>query len=70
MHKIYFQNRSIVVCGKDGSALSDPNSVEFHMGEGFGIESLVDMFRLCSTIGRIVIPTSDEEGEPDLLSSN
>ena len=44
MHRIYFENRCIIICGPDEQALSDPNSVEFHFGGTISIHSLVAMF--------------------------
>ena len=32
MHKIYFEKRCIIICSPDEQALSDPNSIEFHIG--------------------------------------
>ena len=43
MHKIYFGKRSIVICAPDDEALSDPNSVEFHLGDKLDIHALVRM---------------------------
>ncbi len=61
MHKIYFEKRCIVICNGGDEALSDPNCVEFHPGEGPSLESLVRMFEVSGTLSRIYIPTSDTE---------
>ncbi len=58
MHKIYFEKRSIVICTPDETALTDPNSVEFHVGERIDIHALVGMFEASSTLSRIYIPTT------------
>lgn len=59
MHKIYFENRCIIICSPDEQALADPNSVEFHMGERISIHTLVDMFEASESLSRIYIPTED-----------
>ena len=61
MHRIYFEKRCIIICSPDDTALSDPNSVEFHIGDSFNIHMLVDMFESTDTIGRIYIPSPDIE---------
>lgn len=61
MHRIYFEKRCIIICSPDDTALSDPNSVEFHIGDSFNIHMLVDMFESTDTIGRIYIPSRDIE---------
>lgn len=61
MHKIYFENRAIIICTPDEEALSDPNAVEFHLGQKIDIHSLVHMFEVSSTILRIYIPTDNIE---------
>ena len=61
MHKIYFEKRCIVICAPDDEALSDPNSVEFHVGETVHIHSLVRMFEVQDTLSRIYIPSEDTE---------
>ena len=61
MHKIYFEKRCIVICAPTEEALSDPNSVEFHVGEVLDIHALVRMFEVQDTLSRIYIPTDDIE---------
>jgi len=61
MHKIYFEQRCIVICSKEESALSDPNSVEFHLADTIDIHTLVGLFECSATLSRIYIPTSDVE---------
>ena len=62
MHKIYFEKRCIIICSPSDEALSDPNSVEFHVGERIDIGSLVRMFEVQDTLSRIYIPSQDIEG--------
>ena len=62
MHKIYFKNRSIVICSPNDASLSDPNSIEWHPGGSFGMHDLVGLFHSSDTLSRIYIPTRDEEG--------
>lgn len=61
MHKIFFQKRCIIICEPSEQALSDPNSVEFHIGEHFNIHTLVDMFEASEALSRIYIPTDEPE---------
>ncbi|MDY6278048.1 MAG: NUDIX domain-containing protein [Bacteroidales bacterium] len=63
MHKIYFEKRCIVICRKNEALLSDPNSVEFHMGEKIDIHALVGMFEASATLARIYIPTDGRQEE-------
>lgn len=62
MHKIYFEKRCILICPPDEQALSDPNAVHFHLGEGTDVHALVNMFRVSPSLSRIDIPTDDVEG--------
>ena len=62
MHKIYLEKRCIVICSPEEPALSDPNSVELHLGETPDIASIVDMFETSAYLSRVYIPTTDIEG--------
>jgi ADP-ribose pyrophosphatase YjhB (NUDIX family) len=62
MHRIYLENRCMVICSPDEQALSDPNAVEFHPEGPEGIAALVDMFETSSSLARIYIPADDIEG--------
>lgn len=59
LHKIYFEKRCIVICGKDEQALADPNSVEYHIGGRIDLHALVGMFRSNAALMRIYVPTDD-----------
>ena len=61
MHKIYLEKRCMVICSPGEQALSDPNSIELHLGEDPDISSLVDMFETSESLSRIYIPTRDLE---------
>ncbi len=61
MHKIYFGKRCIVICSADDEQLSDPNSVEFHLGDRLDVSRLVTMFEVQDTLSRIYIPSDDTE---------
>jgi ADP-ribose pyrophosphatase YjhB (NUDIX family) len=61
MRKIYFEKRCIAICGPSEEALSDPNSVEFHVGDKIDIHALVGLFEASSTLSRIYIPTDNIE---------
>ena len=62
MHKIYLEKRCIIICSPDEPALSDPNSIELHLGHTPDIASIVDMFETSDNLSRIYIPTDDIEG--------
>ena len=61
MHKIYFEKRAIVICSPDDASLSDPNAVEFHIGDKLDLHTLVGMFETSDTLGRIYIPSTDTD---------
>lgn len=61
MHRIYFEKRCIIICEPSDQALSDPNAVEFHIGERISIHTLVAMFEASESLSRIYIPTEDTE---------
>lgn len=61
MHKIYFGKRSIILCPPGDEALSDSNSVEFHLGDNPDIGALVEMFEARDNLSRIYIPSADTE---------
>ena len=61
MHKIYFENRAIIICTPDDEALADPNSVEFHSDRPLDIHALVGMFEVSRSLTRIYIPSDDIE---------
>lgn len=59
MHRIYFEKRCIVICSPEDSALADPNSVEFYLGDKFDIHALVGMFEASATLMKIYIPSEN-----------
>jgi len=61
MHKIFFDRRAIVICTPGEEALTDPNAVEFHIGDSSGIVDMVGLFETSETLERIYIPASDPE---------
>lgn len=61
MHRIYFEKRCIIICDPSDQALSDPNSIEFHIGDQINIHTLVAMFEASESLSRIYIPTEDTE---------
>ena len=61
MHRIYFDRRMLVICGKEDAALSDPNAVVLHLGSRSDIGAVLEMFELSDTIERIHIPSGDVE---------
>lgn len=61
MHRIYFENRCIIICSPDDPALGDPNAVEFRIGEHLDIHTLVGMFEVPGNLQKIYIPSDDVE---------
>ena len=59
MHRIYFEKRCIIICGPEDQALSDPNAIQFKLGESIDIHNLVGMVEASPTLARVCIPTSD-----------
>ena len=62
MHRIYFEKRCIIICSPEDERLSDPNSVEFHIGQRINIGTLVKMFQATDSISRVYIPSRDVDG--------
>jgi len=69
MRKIYLEKRCIVICSPEEPALSDPNSVELHLGSAKDISSLVNMFETSDSLSRVYIPTIDIKGTYKLFCS-
>ena len=61
MHRIYFEKRCIIICDSRDQALSDPNAVEFHIGDRLDIHTLVAMFEASQSLSRIYIPTDNTD---------
>ena len=61
MHRIYFEQRAIIICQSDDQSLSDPNAIQFHVGEKVDLHALIGMFELSDTLRRIYIPSEDSE---------
>lgn len=61
MHRIYFENRCIILINPDEPTLADPNAVEFLIKDKFDIRTIVNMFEISNTILRTYIPTDDLE---------
>ena len=59
MHKIYFEKRCIVICPPDEAALTDPNAIEFRIGDNVDVHALINMFEVSDSLLRIYIPTAD-----------
>lgn len=62
MHKIYFEKRCIIICSPEDPSLSDPNAVQFRLGESLDIHTLVGMVEVSDSLQRVCIPTDDIEG--------
>ena len=61
MHRIYLEKRCIIICPPDEPALSDPNAVQYNVGENPDVHSLINMFESSPSLGRIYIPVSQTE---------
>lgn len=61
MHKIYFENRCIIICRPDDEMLSDPNAVIFSPGDDLSIGTFARMFEVTNSLSKIYIPTSDTD---------
>ncbi len=61
MYRIYIEKRCIIICPPQEQALTDPNAVQFHLGDKIELHTLVTMFRASESIRKIYIPTSDVE---------
>ena len=59
MHKIYFEKRCIMICGPEDQALTDPNVIQFKIGDSIDIHGLVAMVENSPSLHRICIPTHD-----------
>lgn len=59
MHRIYFEKRCIIICSPDDQTLSDPNAIQFKIGEDIDIHNLVGMVEDSPSLHRICIPTED-----------
>lgn len=62
MHKIYFEQRCIIICEPSNERLADPNAVKFRPGSKLEIKTLVNLFEATQSLSRIYIPTQDVEG--------
>ena len=62
MHKIYIENRCIIICPPDEQALSDPNAILYNIGTTVDIPALVGLFEVSDSLAKVFIPTDDIEG--------
>ncbi len=59
MQKIYFEKRCIIICSPDDQALSDPNAIQFKMGDSIDIHTLVGMVETSDSLHRVCISSED-----------
>ncbi len=59
MRKIYFEKRCIIVCSPDNQALSDPNAIQFKIGESLDIHTLIGMVEASDSLHRVCISSDD-----------
>lgn len=62
MHRIYFENRSITVCGPEDPVLGDPNTVKYIPSPDDDMRAAAAMLETGEYPGNICIPAADEEG--------
>ncbi len=62
MHKIYFENRCLVICSPEEPALHDPNAILVRPGQDIDIHLLVNMLEASRSLDHIYIPDTDTEG--------
>lgn len=62
MHKIYFEKRCIIICPPDDQALSDPNAIQFKLGDTLDFHALVSMVETSPSLMRVCIPSDDVDG--------
>ena len=62
MHKIYIENRCIIICPPDEQALSDPNAILYNIGTSVDIPALVGLFEVSDSLAKVFIPTDNIEG--------
>ncbi len=61
MRKIYFEKRCIIICSPEDQALSDPNAIQFKIGESIDIHTLIGMVESSDSLDRVCIPSEDIE---------
>ena len=61
MHRIYFEKRCIIICSPEDQALTDPNAIQFKLGQDIDIHRLVGMVEASPSLHRVFIPTEDTE---------
>lgn len=61
MHRIYLENRCIIICSPYDDALSDPNAIQFCPGGHLDLHTLTSMFESSASLHRIYIPVRDIE---------
>ncbi len=59
MRKIYFEKRCIIICSPEDQALSDPNAVQFKIGESIDIHTLISMVETSGSLHRVCISSED-----------
>lgn len=59
MHKIYFENRCLIICSPDEPVMQDSNAIRFEPGNSPDIHGLVEMLETSSSLTHIYIETDD-----------
>lgn len=60
-HRIYFENRCIIICPSDDLVLADANSIEYHLGDKKDFSVMVDMFEISKSLDKVYIPATDTD---------
>ena len=61
MHKIYIENRCMIICPPDGLVMSDPNAIMLNIRRDTDIHMITEMFENSPSLHRIYIPSDDAE---------
>lgn len=61
MHKIYFEDRCLLICSPDDQSLSDPNAVAFHPAFPGDAGMLAETFRTAAMPAKIYIVSDNPE---------
>lgn len=61
IHRIYFEDRCIIVCPKDEQVLSDPNAILYGPEDTADFHALVERFETADSLQRVYIPSDDPE---------
>ncbi len=67
MRRIYFEKRCIIICSPDDQSLSDPNAIQFKIGDSIDIHTLIGMVESSDSLHRVCIASEDIESTYRLI---